>query len=166
MNLGLTNRGDYVVRAAICLARAHAAGEVRTLRQVSDEMAVPRTYVPQILRALAHSGLALSSPGVRGGYRLTRPPEDVSLFELIEAGEGSLGFAGCVRRDRTCSGRATCALHETWSEASLVLRSSLERTTLADLVARDLAIEQGAYPVPVDAHRLATAAIATTGTTS
>ena len=139
MNLSLSRRGDYVVRAAMCLATAHGSGRLCTLRQVSEEMTVPRTFVPQILSDLVRSGLAISTPGAHGGYRLARPPSEVRLLEVVEAGEGPLVFSGCVRGDHPCSGRAVCPLQETWTEASARLRSSLESTTLADLVRRDQA---------------------------
>ncbi|MDA8309837.1 MAG: Rrf2 family transcriptional regulator [Actinomycetota bacterium] len=146
MNLSLSRRGDYVVRAAMCLATAHGSGRLCTLRQVSEEMTVPRTFVPQILSDLVRSGLAISTPGAHGGYRLARPPSEVRLLEVVEAGEGPLVFSGCVRGDHPCSGRAVCPLQETWTEASARLRSSLGSTTLADLVRRDQAQPAPAAP--------------------
>ncbi len=132
----------------MCLATAHGSGRLCTLRQVSEEMTVPRTFVPQILSDLVRSGLAISTPGAHGGYRLARPPSEVRLLEVVEAGEGPLVFSGCVRGDHPCSGRAVCPLQETWTEASARLRSSLGSTTLADLVRRDKTVRDQAQAVP------------------
>lgn len=180
MNLSLSRRGNYVVRAAMCLAVAHESAQLCTLRQVSEEMSVPRTFVPQILSDLVRSGLAISTTGSHGGYRLARPPTEVRLLEVVEAGEGTLVFSGCVRGNRPCTGRAVCPLQEIWTEASARLRSSLASTTLAELVRRGQSVgtsiyrecpapgrrsERDALPVPVPAGA-ALAAVCSPSTSS
>lgn len=51
---------------------------------------MPERFLLQILRNLVNHGILRSTRGVDGGYSLTRPPEQVSLLELIEAIEGPL----------------------------------------------------------------------------
>lgn len=137
VDLQFSSRGDYAVRAAICLAGAYESEQMCTLQRVSDETGVPRTFVAQILGDLVRASLALSFPGSHGGYRLARPPDTVSLLEVVEAAEGSLHFAGCVRRDPPCPGRSVCALQETWVEATAVVRDELRTLTLATLTSRE-----------------------------
>jgi Rrf2 family protein len=155
VNLTLSKRGDYVVRSAICLACAYESGMPKKLRQVSAEMGVPRTFVSQILGDLVHAGLAVSSFGKDGGYRLARPPAEVSLLEVVEAGEGPLAPGTCALGDGPCRWEAVCPLHESWGAASSALRGELAATSLADVAERSRAIEAGTYPVPPDAHRRA-----------
>jgi Rrf2 family protein len=155
MNLALSKRGDYVVRSAICLARAHGSGEPKKLRQVSAEMGVPRTFVSQILGDLLHAGLAVSFFGKDGGYRLARPPAEVSLLEIVEAGEGTLDPPRCALGWVPCRWEDVCPLHETLGRGRESLRAVLAATSLAELAERDQAIEAGTYPVPADAHRRA-----------
>jgi len=153
VNLQLSKRGDYVVRSAICLARAYESGMPKKLRQVSAEMGVPRTFVSQILGDLVHAGLAVSSFGKDGGYRLARPPAEISLLEVVEAGEGPLAPDTCALGDGPCRWEAVCPLHESWGAASSALRGELAATTLAEVAERARAIEAGTYPLPGDAHR-------------
>lgn len=153
MNLGLSKRGDYVVRAAICLARSYESGVPKKLRQVSVEMEIPRTYVSQILGDLSRAGLAQSFFGTNGGYSLTRAPAEVSLLEIVEAAEGSLAPSTCVLGDDSCGWDSVCPLHETWKAATTALRSVLAATNLADLLERDRAIEAGTYGVSGEGHR-------------
>ena len=160
MNLSLSKRGDYVVRSAICLARAYESGIPKKLRQVSAEMGVPRTFVSQILGDLVHAGLAVSTFGSKGGYRLTRPPGEVSLLQVVEAGEGPLAPEACTLGEGPCRWDAVCPLHESWSAAGETLRALLGATSLAQVVETDRAIEAGTYPVPADAHRLAARSVA------
>jgi Rrf2 family protein len=153
MNLGLSKRGDYVVRSAISLARSYESGVPRKLRQVSVEMEIPRTYVSQILGDLSRAGIAQSFFGTNGGYSLARPPAEVTVLEIVEAAEGSLAPATCVLGDDSCGWDSVCPLHETWKAAAAALRSVLAETTLSDLLERDRAIEAGTYGVSGDGHR-------------
>ena len=152
MKVKLSKRGDYVVRSAICLATHFDADQPTKLRQVSVEMGVPRTFVSQILGNLVQAGIATSYFGANGGYRLTRPPGDITLLEVVEAGEGSLETDACVLGDEPCQWETVCPVHETWSKATAALRSELATTTLATLVERDRMITAGTYHVVGHRH--------------
>ncbi len=153
MNMTLSKRGDYVIRAALCLARAYESGEQRKIREVVAEMEVPRTYASQILARLVHAKLASAKAGKDGGYRLVRSPESVSLLEVVEAGEGPLRAERCALGNGPCRWDTVCPLHETWGAATAALRATLAQTSLAALVARDEELEAGTYPIPGDSHR-------------
>jgi Rrf2 family protein len=153
VNLALSKRGDYVVRSAICLARSYESGTPKKMRQVSAEMGVPRTYVSQILGDLARADLVSSYFGVNGGYRLARPPAEVTLLEVVEAVEGPLAPDHCVLGDAPCQWESVCPLHETWGAATAALRTVLASTTLADVLERDRAIEAGTYTFSGEGHR-------------
>ncbi|HUY29555.1 MAG TPA: Rrf2 family transcriptional regulator [Acidimicrobiales bacterium] len=156
----LSKRGDYVVRSALCLARAYDSGEHRKLREVVAEMAVPQTFASQILADLVRAGLASSRAGRDGGYRLVRPPDAISLVEVVEAGEGPLHAERCALGDGPCRWEAVCPLHETWRSATGALRDVLAATTLASLADADRAIEAGRTPAPADSHRQSAVSIA------
>ena len=136
MDLGLTSRGRYVVRAAIFLAGAYGSGNLRTRREVSDAMGVPRAFVPQVLSDLVRSGLVVSTPGAHGGYRLARPPGEVRLLDVVEAGEGPVGGAACGGCGSSCPSPGTCGLPSLWQAASMRFAGPLAGTTLAELVER------------------------------
>jgi Rrf2 family protein len=153
VNVTLSKRGSYAAAAAICLARAYGSGRPKKLREISAEMAIPRTFASQILGDLVHAGIAVSAFGRDGGHRLARPPELVSVAEVIEAAEGPLASERCALRDGPCRWHDVCPLHETMTKATASLRSVLASTTLAMLAERDAAIADGTYPVPADSHR-------------
>ena len=153
MDMTLSKRGDYVVRSALCLARAYAGGEHRKIREVVAEMDVPQTFASQILADLVRAGLATSRAGKAGGYRLVRPPEDVNLLEVVEAGEGPLRSERCALGEGPCRWEQVCPLHETWGAATSALRETLAKTSLATIVERDEALERSDHPLPTDSHR-------------
>ena len=153
MNMTLSKRGDYVVRSALCLARAYESGSYRKIREVVDAMGVPQTFASQILAELVRAELATSKAGKNGGYRLTRPPASITLLEVVEAGEGPLRTERCALGEGPCRWDQVCPLHETWVTAIAVLRNTLAEATLATLVDRDEALEAGTYPAIADSHR-------------
>jgi Rrf2 family protein len=136
MDLTLTKRGDYVVRAAIALALAwDGNGAYRKIREVAEQMRLPPSYTPQLLGILAGAGIAEAKAGRGGGYRLTRHPMDVSVLEVVEAAEGPLASRRCAIRGGACRWDDVCALHATVVESVQAVRSTLGRTSLASLAA-------------------------------
>ena len=153
MNMTLSKRGDYVVRSALCLARAYKSGNYRKIREVVNAMGVPQTFASQILAELVRAEIATSKAGKNGGYRLIRPPESITLLEVVEAGEGPLRPERCALGEGPCRWDLVCPLHETWVTAIAALRNTLAEATLATLVDRDEALEAGTYPAIADSHR-------------
>jgi Rrf2 family protein len=136
MDLALTRRGDYAVRAALCLAK-RSDGRYLKIREVVASMGLPPSYTPQVLKLLAEAGIAEARAGRDGGYRLTRAPAAVSLLEVVEAADGPFRLERCILRGGPCHWEQACAVHAAWSAAVLACRASLAGTTLADLVATD-----------------------------
>ncbi|HZT97713.1 MAG TPA: Rrf2 family transcriptional regulator [Chloroflexota bacterium] len=151
--MALSKKGDYVVRAAIALARDWDSGHYRKIREVAEEMALPLSYTPQVLSALARAGLAYARAGREGGYRLSRSPAEITLLDIVQAAEGSLTPANCALRGGPCRWEDVCALHPAWSAASRALRDSLQGETLAQIASVDEALEAGTFPTPADTHR-------------
>jgi Rrf2 family protein len=143
MDLTLTRRGDYAVRAALCLAGLHDRGGYVKIREVSTAMHLPVSYTPQVLKLLANAGLVEARAGRGGGYRLTRRPQDVSLLEVVEAAEGPLAPERCILRGGPCRWEDACAVHPAWAAAVQACRGSLATTSLADLAGADRRLAAG-----------------------
>lgn len=155
MDLTLSRRGDYTIRAALALAAAYGRdGGYVKIREVSADMELPRSYTPQILGTLVKAGIAEAKAGRHGGYRLTRPPSKVTLLDVIEAGEGFLVSEHCALRGGPCHWDDVCALHPTMQRASEAIRTTLARTTLAQVnsVDRDLRAGRKSHLLPTS-HR-------------
>lgn len=144
MNLTLSRRADYAVRAALELARRWPDGWIK-IAEVAEAMALPRSYTPQILGLLARAGIAEARAGRDGGYRLAKPPVQVSLLQVVEAAEGPLAPERCTLRGGPCRWHdAFCAVHPAWEAGAEALRRSLERTSLTDMVRADRRLERAA----------------------
>ena len=79
----------YAVRATLQLAQTETAAPVPCSQLASDGN-MPERFLLQILRSLVTHGILRSTRGVDGGYSLIKPPEEVSLLDVIEAIEGPL----------------------------------------------------------------------------
>ena len=134
------------MRAALCLGRAWDERPYSKVRDVAVEMDLPASYTPQILTMLVKAGLAEARTGRHGGYRLTRPPEQISMLEIVEAAEGTVGVVRCVLWDGPCHPDHACAFHASWVTATESFRASLTATTLGEAVRTDRAIHPGGGP--------------------
>jgi Rrf2 family protein len=150
VNLSLSRKGDYCVRAAIYLGRN--PGAPVKIKEIVAAMDIPPSFGSQILADLAKAGIAESKPGRDGGYWLARDPAQIKLLEIVEAGEGPVRADRCALGDGPCRWESVCPLHQSWQGAVAAVRKQLANTTLADIVSEDLRIESGAE-VPVDSHR-------------
>lgn len=142
MRMELTKRGDYAVRAMLALTRSaarHAGATPPTgngllsARRISDAMAIPVRFLPQVLTDLQRAGLVEAAPGRTGGYRLARGADTISLLDVIEAVEGDSRRRTCVLRGGPCGKDGTCDVHDIFFRGQEALLDTLARATLADL---------------------------------
>jgi Rrf2 family protein len=138
MDLGLSKAGDYAVRAAISLTAAFPNGRYRKIREIVEEMHLPRPYTPQILTLLVRAGLVEAKAGRDGGYRLTRDPREISLLEVVQAAEGDLVPTRCILRGSTCNWENPCPVHGAWVNAGDAFKKSLRGVTLASVAAKNV----------------------------
>lgn len=145
MDLGLTRRGDYAVRAALYLAASWGEAESGyvKLREIAVAMDMPLSYAPQVLKLLATAELAEAKAGPDGGYRLRIAPSDITLLQLVEAAEGGFELRRCIMRGGPCHWNDACAVHPAWFEVVQACREQMSRTTVADLAAADARLRAG-----------------------
>jgi Rrf2 family iron-sulfur cluster assembly transcriptional regulator len=151
MQLSLRRKGDYAVRAMISVGRHHGTG-LRQARQISTEMHIPYKTLTLVLAGLVAEGLLAAVHGPKGGYRLGREPEKISLLDVVEAAEGPTTVDRCVLRDGPCDWEETCPVHDTWARTQDALTRELAATSLADMAEIDAAIEDGSYRPATPPH--------------
>ena len=134
MDLQLTRRGDYALRAALCLARSFPGGSYRKLREIAAETEIPERYTHEIVSLLVRAGLVEAMSGKMGGYRLAKQPAAISLLDVIEAGEGSLRQDRCALTGGPCHQQTVCAVHSMLEGAARALTASLSHHSLQALV--------------------------------
>src|SRR5262245_4003064 len=131
MRLELTRRGDYAIRAVVALAR-HAPDVVGAAR-LSQETGIPRRFVAQVMTEVVRAGIAEARLGRAGGYRLARPAESVSVFDVVDAVEGDVRRRSCVLRNAPCQREGSCDVHEVFMAAQDALLAELRAATIASI---------------------------------
>jgi|Deesub1362A_J573_1020465.scaffolds.fasta_scaffold14301_3 Rrf2 family protein len=128
----LTRAGEYAVRCALFLAMQEPR-RVVTRSEIVRRMQVPFHFLGKIAQALSRAGVIEIRKGARGGYRLARPAEDISLLEVVEAIEGPIFLNQCLVRPQSCSRSSFCAVHQVWAQAQERMREVLGSASLAEL---------------------------------
>lgn len=137
----ISRKGEYALKALIELAINYDRGITVTLiNDVAQRKEIPQKYLEQILLNLKNDGILVSKRGVGGGYMLSRPPESISLGQIIRAVEGSLAPLNCVSASSpmNCPDEASCGLYSVMLEVSNAVSSILDNTSLKDVAKRTL----------------------------
>jgi Rrf2 family protein len=142
---------DYALRAALELAAAPDERPVKGER-IATAQAIPLRFLENILMQLRHAGLVESRRGADGGYRLARPPAEVTLADVIRAIDGPLAGVSGARPETLDFVGVAAPMRDVWIAVRASLRGVLEGVTLADVVAgglpahvRDLVADEDAW---------------------
>jgi Rrf2 family protein len=123
----------HALRALAALA-ANEREDATLGHDLAEELGIPAHYLAKVLATLARAGLLNASRGVRGGYRLARRAEEITLLEIVEPFEGRRVRPGCLLRpDQPCREDGTCPAHDAWSGVKAAYARFLETTMLADI---------------------------------
>lgn len=135
----LSVHGEYALRALLVLG-LHYGQPVVTIQTISQEQNIPKRFLEQILNDLKGSGAVESKRGIAGGYRLARPPQEITLASVIRHIEGALAPISCVSErfyeKCSCPDEARCAIRNVMKEVREKIVSVMEQTTIADVCAR------------------------------
>src|SRR5262245_57870163 len=123
---------EYAVRAFIHMATL-APGEYAMVKNIAAEAGIPTPFLAKILQELARDGFLRSSKGPRGGFRLSLPPEEISLRRIVDAVDGAGRYQRCIGGSPECNDRAPCGLHDSWKALRSRIIEYLEGTSVADL---------------------------------
>ncbi len=137
----ISSKGEYALKALIELALDYDRGVTVTLvNDVAQRKGIPPKYLEQILLGLRNAGILVSKRGVGGGYSLNRPPENISLGEIIRAVEGSLSPVNCVSTGAhvKCPDESSCGLYSVMIEVRDAVSSVLDNTSLKDVAKRTI----------------------------
>ena len=125
--MNLSRKSDYALRAVQYLSGL-PKGTLGSINSIARGKSLPREFLAKILRDLSVSGILVSFKGVKGGYRLARPPAKVSFLDVIEAVDGPLHLSLCTESKRcSCKHNDHCHMHQFWVAQERVVRNALRR---------------------------------------
>jgi Rrf2 family protein len=141
----LSLRGEYALRALLVLGLRYDEPQVR-IQAISDQQNIPKRFLEQILNDLKTAGFVQSRRGVAGGYRLAKPPEDITLAAVVRHIEGALAPVSCVSEQFyekcSCPDESRCAIRSAMKEVRDAIVRVADRITIAELCRRARELQQ------------------------
>jgi FeS assembly SUF system regulator len=132
--LRVTKLTDYAT--VLLSALAEAPIRVHSAAELAERSRLEPTTVSKVLKPLTHAGLVSSFRGASGGYRLARPPGQISLIEIVEAMEGRLGMTECSGEHSSCEHEPHCGVQGPWRRINDVIADALRGMSLAEMLPR------------------------------
>ncbi len=123
---------EYACLAALALARQRPDEPPLRIREISELHGIPERYLVQILLQMKGAGLVVSTRGALGGYRLARPPESITLGEILSSIDGP------DAPTREAHEPTAQALSVVWQRVRAAERAVLDQITLAKLASHDM----------------------------
>jgi Rrf2 family transcriptional regulator, cysteine metabolism repressor len=108
-----------------------------SLGSIAEAEGLPLAYLEHLVQRLRRQGLVESHRGAHGGYTLSRPAEEITMAEIVEALEGNLAPIECITPEGMCSrevaGQAPCPTKLLWTRVQGSIVRTLNDMTLSDL---------------------------------
>lgn len=140
----VTKWGECGVLCSLHLAKQFGQSAIGA-QEIAESQGLDLQYTQQVLQRLRKGGVVESERGPRGGYRLAKSPERVSLKDILYAAEGDTFQIICdhapihpnPENSSMCATKENCGLHGVWQDLRTAIDSLLERRTLADLMSQE-----------------------------
>ncbi|MBM3860217.1 MAG: Rrf2 family transcriptional regulator [Verrucomicrobia bacterium] len=135
----VTRAGEYGIIGLLYLAR-QSAGRTVMVDEISESENIPKSFLAKIFQSLVKGGFVRSVRGARGGFRLAKPPAEITLLQVLQCVETGFALQKCVTNhpecvvaDRRVSGCALCGI---FGEAQTRVNEVFSKTTLEQLLQR------------------------------
>ncbi len=142
----VTQQADYAMRTVLELA-LHADEECIASSEIARQQCIPAPFLAKIVARLAAAGIVTTQRGVNGGIRLTRPANEITLLDVVEAIDGPITLNRCMRIPNDCARSKTCVIHPVWRAICTDLRIRLNSFHFA-MLAEDVKSKAGTSPIP------------------
>jgi len=130
----LSTRARYAIRMMLDVARHGGELVPISLTDVAKRCGLSRGYLEQVALPLHAARLLIGVPGRRGGYRLGRPADEITVADIVEATIGKISIAPCIDDPGSCPRSETCECRLLYSLINLRITEVLDRYTLAEMM--------------------------------
>ena len=133
----ISTRGRYVLRVLADLAE-HSNGAFIPMKDIADRQEISEKYLESIVNTMVKTGFVEGLRGKGGGYRLSRMPEQIVVYDVLTAMEGTLVPVACLEEGaKICPRSSACQTLPLWNGLNEVVSEYLNRFTLRDLMSCD-----------------------------
>ncbi len=130
-------KGDYALKIILDLAMTYGRGWSQ-MKEIAGRQDIPLKFLEQIVLTLKAAGYIRTSRGRKGGISLTRPPDQITLGEIVRLIDGPTSPIACVSASgyRPCNFEPHCAFKHVFGEIKERINAVLDHTTFRDMVER------------------------------
>ncbi len=125
---------EYAMRAVLALAAGD--GSPTTTQQIAVTMKVPQSYLSKVLQALVRGGLVYSTRGLKGGFVLVRPADEITLLQILNSVNPLQRIESCPL-DLDTHSSALCPLHQRLDQAMAMVEQAFAGTTLGEILSEE-----------------------------
>lgn len=129
----ITRQADYALRAVLYLSEIDPTKRAATSR-IAEKQSIPPSFLAKIISQLSVAGLINTSRGARGGVSLAKPPEQITVLEVVEAIDGPITLNECTLSKAACPFGSSCVLRPLWCDVQSELVERLRTTSFAELL--------------------------------
>jgi Rrf2 family iron-sulfur cluster assembly transcriptional regulator len=130
----ITTKGRYALRAAIALAEMSKNGEMISINSLSDAEDISSVFLEQIFFKLKKAGIVKSVRGPGGGFSFARPPENISVREVLYFAGEELDVLPCDRQGGNCERMSECICHKMLTSVTDLINDYFNGVTLKMLL--------------------------------
>ncbi|MDD7306337.1 MAG: Rrf2 family transcriptional regulator [Peptoniphilaceae bacterium] len=128
----LSTRGRYGLRAVHYLAENQDKGYI-SVSEISDKLNLPENYLEQLIRLLKNSNLVISARGAKGGYKLSRNLDDISVGEVLRVLEGEITSSECVSNGN-CHAIKDCEAYLVFAKIDNAINKAVDSISIRDMI--------------------------------
>jgi Rrf2 family protein len=135
----ISYKGDYALKAVFELALKYYDDPERVvpINEIAKFGDMPKKFLEQILLTLSKGGFVKSKRGINGGFYLARPPQEITIGDVIRFIEGPIEPIACVKDGyHGCKDTKSCILRGVWKEVAHSISVVIDSTTFEELILR------------------------------
>lgn len=133
MSLIFSRQCEYGLQAVLVLATKKSIGWT-SISEITERLQVSEHFLAKILQDLSRRKILISRKGPQGGFKLARPSNQITLFEIISLIDGTDFLEQCILGFSDCSAENPCPVHDSWSLIRDNVKKMLLKNSIAHLV--------------------------------
>lgn len=132
----LLNTSQYAIRILSYIAR-YGTNRLYSAKELSSELNIPYKFLTKIMTELVKSNFVESIKGREGGYKLSKPAKDISIYDILSSFKELKNDCMCVLGIGMCDVNNKCALHDQWVKPKELIDKMYRDTTLDQLEGKE-----------------------------
>lgn len=129
----LSTRSRYGTRMMLDLAQHYDEGPIQ-IGNIAKRQDISVKYLEQLIIPLKKANLIRSFRGPKGGHMLAKPPDEITVGEIVDLLEGGIDLAGCIENPEDCDRSHSCLTRDIWKEATDAMFDKLNSITLSNMI--------------------------------